>query len=90
MKVDAVGLMTDGKKWYPIIFKEAPLPGGVTSPKRMKSMGHHTQGYSSREEAEKGIASDKLLTKVPRLKGDLHWGEDPAKVILVTDNYTIA
>jgi hypothetical protein len=55
MKVDAVGLMTDGRKWYPIIFKVSPLPGGVTTPMRLKSMGHHTQGFADKESAQESI-----------------------------------
>jgi len=90
MRVDAVGLMTDGTKWYPIIFKNSPLPGGVTTPRRMKSMGHHTTGYPTKEEAQEGIQNDTLLKDVPRLKGDLFWGEDPAKVILVKEDFTLA
>jgi len=90
MRVDAVGLMTDGTKWYPIIFKDHPEAGGSKIPRRMKSMGHHTTGYATKEEAEQGIQSDNLLKDVPRLKGDLFWGENPDKIILVNDDFTMS
>ena len=73
MKVDAVGLMTDGTKWYPIIFKDSPLPGGVSIPRRMKSMGHHTQGFLTKEAAEECILQDKLLKDASILRCDLLW-----------------
>jgi len=88
MKVDAVGLMTDGTKWYPIVFKNVPQLGDIKL-RKLKSMGHHTQGFENKDDAIEGISLDPLLKEVPRLKGDLFWGKDTAKVILISDDYTV-
>ncbi len=40
-------------RWHPITFQEAPLPGPPSTDKliRHKSLGHHTEGFSTRDEA---------------------------------------
>ncbi len=45
------------KRWHPIMFVESPLPGphAADKPIRLKSKGHHTVGYESREAALQGI-----------------------------------
>lgn len=40
----------NNNRWHPILFYEAPLPGGW-GPRRWKSKGHHTDGFDSRERA---------------------------------------
>lgn len=42
---------TTNDRWHPIVFQEQPLPGGCKTPVRHKSMGHHTDGFATREEA---------------------------------------
>ncbi len=40
------------KRWHPILFYPAPLPGGArVGATRYKSKGHHTSGFDSRAEA---------------------------------------
>lgn len=40
-------------RWHPILFRESPLPGPdrPDKPVRLKSVGHHTAGFPTREEA---------------------------------------
>jgi len=40
-------------RWHPVIFEEKPLPGlpDANTPVRHKSRAHHTEGFSTREEA---------------------------------------
>jgi hypothetical protein len=43
-------------KWHPIMYVEKPLPGSLDSDAnnnivRFKSKGHHTSGFTTREEA---------------------------------------
>ena len=46
-------LNTKTNRYHPIVFREVPLPGDPNSEVlvRSKSYGHHTNGYSTREEA---------------------------------------
>ncbi len=55
------------KRWHPIVFREAPMPGSpdVDKPVRHKSAGHHTIGFETREAAIEHINS-RLL---PELQG---------------------
>ena len=84
-------------RWHPVIFVEKPLPGpsGPDTPIRHKSSGHHTAGFSTREEALAHIKSE-LRPKVEEraigavrecLGKDFAWdGEDiPAMVIYFTE-----
>lgn len=80
-------------RWHPIIFVEAPLPGppDESRPVRHKSKGHHTEGFSVRDEA---VAEARKLSErvAPNVAGavqlalaqDLPWdGEGvPASVAL--------
>lgn len=50
------GLLKNTKtgRWHPILFRPAPLPGGGDAgfpAQRYKSLGHHTAGFSTEEEA---------------------------------------
>lgn len=51
-------------RWHPILFRPAPLPGGKDSDlaaQRYRSLGHHTEGFATKEEAMAHIeASDKM------------------------------
>lgn len=42
---------TTADRWHPLLFREAPLPGGERTLVRHKSKGHHTVGFATREEA---------------------------------------
>ena len=52
-------------RWHPVIFEEKPLPGPShpDKPVRHKSKGHHTEGFSSREEAVAYIENS-LISKL--------------------------
>lgn len=56
---------TTADTWHPVVFAESPLPGpdGPHKPVRHKSKGHHTLGFSTREEAEKD-AREVLAPKI--------------------------
>lgn len=80
-------------KYHPIIFVEKPLPGPSSDDKpiRHKSMGHHTTGFSTREEALRDI--DELMKREPMKKcldedKDIPWdGEDiPTLVKFFSDD----
>lgn len=48
-------------RFHPILFRMAPMPGGVgldSSVCRYKSYGHHTEGFETLELAEKHIADN--------------------------------
>ncbi len=87
-----VGMLFNEKlrRWHPILFVEAPLPGGG-GPVRHKSKGHHTDGFEKREDAVK--SAQELSEKVAKecsdtgkcslaISEDMLWdGEDvPASV----------
>lgn len=44
---------TKNNRYHPIVFRESPLPGipDPNLPVRSKSYGHHTEGFSTRDEA---------------------------------------
>ena len=47
-------------RWHPIVFRPTPLPGGKDSDmgvRRYKSLGHHTEGFLTLEEAQAHIAT---------------------------------
>jgi len=52
-----VGMLYNMKlsKWHPILFYEAPFAVGQSDKSftRLRSKGHHTEGFSDREEAVK-------------------------------------
>jgi hypothetical protein len=55
---------TGKDRWHPILFDAAPLPGGESSIVRHRSRMHHTDGFDTREAAEKN-ARDDLAQKIP-------------------------
>jgi hypothetical protein len=57
-------LNTATQRFHPIIFREAPMPAGADdnwSHQRYKSLGHHTVGFDTLEEAQAYIKSDARL-----------------------------
>lgn len=54
---------TANKTWHPIFYQEAPMPGSEDDSKngfiRLKSKGHHTSGFETKELA---------MADVPNLK----------------------
>ena len=57
------GILTNGKtgRFHPIIFRRAPLPSegwDETKVQRHKSIGHHTDGFETMDEAEAHIKSE--------------------------------
>ncbi len=61
-------------RYHPISFRESPLPGNnVNRPleaqvMRHKSIGHHTEGFATKEEADKWITDNKdRCTYVPNV-----------------------
>ena len=45
---------TDTNRFHPVSFRPAPMPGNSDVP-RYKSIGHHTAGFDTIEEAETWI-----------------------------------
>lgn len=43
--------LADGR-YHPAYYVLAPFPGGVTTPARWKSRGHHTEGFATEAEAQ--------------------------------------
>ncbi len=76
-------------RWHPVIFREAPMPGGIDL-HRYKSAGHHTDGFKSRDEAINEIPklAERLRDARTSLKADLDWdGEGiPALVQFFPDS----
>jgi hypothetical protein len=94
MMTPAWGMLfnTKEKRWHPILFVESPLPGPSSDDKpiRLKSKGHHTTGFATREEALaeiKKISADIQPDPIMDLEKDIPWdGEDiPAMVVLLAD-----
>lgn len=78
-------------RWHPILFSEAPFPGApdLTAPIRLRSRGHHTEGFDTRDAAI--VAAQELKAKVEPdpamfLESDIEWdGKDtPAMHLLCT------
>ena len=77
-------------KWHPIVFRLAPTPSGM---ERYKSVGHHTEGFDTREGAiecckkmYEDMSSDgTFIGKKPRLciQKDFPWDGQgvPAMVV---------
>jgi hypothetical protein len=80
---------TKTDRYHPILFTERPLPGG-SGPVRHKSVGHHTVGFDTRDEA---IAECRKMSENPDCGGrlcvekDFEWdGEGtPAMVVFFVD-----
>jgi hypothetical protein len=51
--------------YHPIIYRDSPLPGPYdeTKPRRLKSIGHHTFGFGTLDEAKSHLTDD------PRYEG---------------------
>lgn len=62
----AAGILqnTTTGRYHPILFRDAPFPGGVLTPRRLKSYGHHTEGFTSHEEAHASLDDDRLAGAV--------------------------
>lgn len=76
---------TKENRWHPIVFKLTPLPGNPEI-KRYRSVGHHTKGFSNREEAIAYCRStSEWLLKDARLEldTDIEWdgNEIPAMTV---------
>lgn len=55
---------TSTNRFHPIIFGDAPMPGGMDNDadfRRYRSQGHHTEGFDTREEAQADI--DKICAE---------------------------
>lgn len=67
MMIRPAGILTNTAtgRFHPIVFRMAPLPGDSDIP-RYKSMGHHTDGFDSLEDAEKHIALQSEWTDTGR------------------------
>lgn len=86
---------TTNKTWHPILYRESPLPGNPESLLRFKSIGHHTTGFKSREEAINEIHSESFLDRVKQVSegplylidDDIIWnGNDiPADTIIIQE-----
>ena len=35
--------------WHPVAFRDSPMPGPSPTLRRVKSMGHHTEGFATRD-----------------------------------------
>lgn len=76
-------------RWHPIVFREAPLPGGG-GPRRHKSKGHHTMGFDTREEAlleaakiAEDVKAEALGPVLTSLEGDFPWdGEGVPSMVM--------
>lgn len=83
-------------RWHPILFIEAPLPGPPESGKsiRLKSKGHHTTGFATREDAIAEIADKAPHVEPPAAidtEKDIEWdGEDtPAMVAILSEENNV-
>jgi len=81
-------------KFHPILFSEYPMSGPDDSnkPVRMKSFGHHTTGFDTREEAIANM--DEFMEKEPAIirkqtdvEDDIVWnGEEIPAMIAFLQN----
>lgn len=88
-----VGMLLNTKQntWHPILFVEAPFPGGqmqsAGAPGRLRSKGHHTEGFKDRESATLSAKSlcDQVTGKMA-VEVDIPWDGDgiPAMNLLFT------
>ena len=76
-------------RWHPILFSEAPFPGApdAAAPVRLRSRGHHTLGFETREAAIAGAHELKgQVEPMPAmfLEADIAWdgAEIPAMHLL--------
>ena len=56
----AIIFNTETNTYHPILYRDAPLPGpyDANKPERLKSKGHHTEGFATFEEAQKYFEND--------------------------------
>lgn len=80
-------------RWHPILFRESPLPGEPSEdkPLRLKSFGHHTEGFESRDAALASIKETSAKIEPPPVEDvekDIPWdGEsEAASVAFLKDN----
>jgi len=91
---DAVGILISEKtgKFHPILFRISPPPsGGPDGTHRLKSIGHHTEGFMTKEEAIADIDTNEKIKDVHRMEEDLLWQkeESPAVVCYVDHDFNI-
>lgn len=76
-------------RYHPIVYRPAPMPGGFDNGEtpttfRVKSLGHHTEGFATLEEARNYINTADHIKEAPVKELDtcLEWnGQDiPAGV----------
>lgn len=97
MHVVAVAMLfnTANNTYHPIAYRDAPLPGPAENgkPRRVKSIGHHTAGFSSFEAAEAHVREVPEFAKAEVVELDpcLAWdGADiPASVAYIQDGKLI-
>jgi hypothetical protein len=80
------------KRWHPILFDISPLPGPPSKdkPERVKSVGHHTEGFENREDAvasAKEVAEKTNSLRV-QIEEDIPWDGKgrPAMVGFISDD----
>lgn len=81
---------TKDHRWHPILFRMAPLPGG-SELNRLKSHGHHTGGFETRDAAIANLEkfkSDNYPSMAVDLTNDIEWDGQgvPAAVALLSDD----
>lgn len=91
--VAAVAILhnTGQDTYHPIIYRDAPLPGPSDpgTPRRLKSIGHHTSGFPSLAEAQENVRTDERMSgAVQQLEPPIAWeGADiPADVAFLEGN----
>jgi hypothetical protein len=84
---------TKDKRWHPILFVESPLPGPPEpgKPVRLRSKGHHTVGFATREEALASIVEKAPQVEPPAASDtekDIEWDGDgvPALVAFLSED----
>ena len=80
-------------RYHPILFRDAPLPGNPAHLRRLKSIGHHTEGFTSHEAAAASLDDDRIAGAVlERSPGKLiPWdGDDlPAMVCFLDGQHLV-
>jgi hypothetical protein len=83
-----VGILvnTKTKRFHPIVFREAPLPGGLQPPGggRYRSLGHHTVGFDTEAEA-----IEHVKTRVDWALTGRRWGWDGESVPALTEFFSV-
>jgi len=91
-----IGMIHNEKldRWHPVMFRMSPLPGG-SDIDRLKSNGHHTDGFMTRDEAIAHVES-RLIPELPDVTFDREYvqpwdGESiPASVVFVVAGKLVA